>query len=299
MELIFVDGHGADGSFALIREIAASYKGEKRFVFTETPAGSGPGMARNVGIDAATSDYIAFVDSDDVVEPEFCQSLLDAALSCGADLACCNIYIDWPDLGKSTVKTNPAVTGGPFLDSERRNFLVNFVSYYSTFLYRKDFLTENGLRFPPTRNSEDTCYLSSCLLTASTIVKTDKPLYHYIKRPHSLSNTKDSGRYLQRLESLDLLLSYVKLHGLYAPYKQEIDFLYIKKAFLMACQTYVMNESVPDPSVLRRICALMDEKIPDNANNSYLAGNAKVRIAVWLIRRHPRLAGLVLKRINA
>ena len=148
LELVFVDGDGSDGSISLIHEITDSYSGPKKIVFTGDGKDDGPGVARNKGIDAATGDFITFTDSDDIVDPEYCQSLLDAALSCGADLAYCNICMDRTDSGKGRIKANPPVTGGPFLDSERRRFLVNFVSYFSTFLYRRSFLLENGIRFP-------------------------------------------------------------------------------------------------------------------------------------------------------
>lgn len=298
LELVFVDGDGSDGSISLIHEITDSYSGPKKIVFTGDGKDDGPGVARNKGIDAATGDFITFTDSDDIVDPEYCQSLLDAALSCGADLAYCNICMDRTDSGKGRIKANPPVTGGPFLDSERRRFLVNFVSYFSTFLYRRSFLLENGIRFPHTRSSEDSAFLTSCLLSATAIVGVNKPLYHYIQRPYTLSNKIDPERYLQRIESFDWLLSSVKQRGIYPAYKQEIDFIYIKKAFLMACQTYARNVSRPDPAVFRQLCGMLDQAIPGNRTNSYLTRNIKFRFATWLVRRHPRLACRLLKIIR-
>lgn len=49
--------------------------------------------ARNTGIDAATGEYLAFVDSDDYVEPEYIESMLSTAQRNNADMVICS-YVD-------------------------------------------------------------------------------------------------------------------------------------------------------------------------------------------------------------
>ena len=47
--------------------------------------GSNISIARNAGLDAATGDWIAFLDDDEVVEPDWLIALVDRAQSTGAD----------------------------------------------------------------------------------------------------------------------------------------------------------------------------------------------------------------------
>ena len=68
IEIIFVDDHGTDGSIIAVVQFLEGYAGRKQVRFVETPVNSGPGVARNVGIEAATGEYLAFVDCDDWVE---------------------------------------------------------------------------------------------------------------------------------------------------------------------------------------------------------------------------------------
>ena len=64
-EVIVVDDGSGRGSD--IRELLQSLDG--RFKYTSTPASSGPGAARNVGVRAARTPYVAFIDDDDTWKP--------------------------------------------------------------------------------------------------------------------------------------------------------------------------------------------------------------------------------------
>ena len=299
IEIVFSDDNGKDDSMAAIQEMTARYTGTKRIVFTRTPSNAGPGTARNAGLEVASGEYVAFVDSDDCLEPGFCECLLRAAETHDADLAYCSIRFYNTSNGTSLVKSNPPVTSGVFQDADRRRFLVSFVSFFTTFLYRRAFLNEHGIRFPSTRSSEDSAFLAACILAASKIAVVPQPLYRYNQRFPSLSSRKDPGRYLQRIQSFNSILDYAQTHGYYSALQQEIDFLYIKKAFLMACKTYADNERKPSATVLKGLSEDLEQKLPAYRKNLYLKKSPKVRLAVWLIRHQPHLACLVLKTINA
>ena len=299
IELVFADDNGKDDSMAAIHELVDHYSGAKKLVFTGTSANSGPGTARNAGLAVASGQYVAFVDSDDCLESTFCETLLGAAETYKADLAYCSIRLCNSRNGTSKVRSNFPVTSGPFQDADRRRFLVSFISYFTTFVYRRAFLDEHGIRFPSTRSSEDSAFLASCILSADKIAAVQQPLYQYIHRYPSLSTQKDPFRYLQRILSFNNLLTYAREQGYYKTYQQEIDFLYLKKAFLMACKTYVDNVDVPSVQVFKRLSEDMEQTLPEYRKNIYLNKAPKVKLAIWLIKHLPHLACLALKMINA
>ena len=296
IELLFVDDHGTDDSIDAVRNFLDAYSGKKQFRFLETTVNSGPGVARNVGIEAAAGEYVAFVDSDDWIEREFCESLYKAASRRNADIAFCNLRQDNLRDGSSTQLCNPEVSSGDFSVRKHKEFLPRFVSYFTTYLYRREFLVRNALRFPDTRSSEDSSFLASCILAAGRIASVEKPLYHYVQRSRSLSTKVDPGKYRQKLVSFDAFLAYARRQDLYGTYKDEIDFIYIKKAFLMSALTYVANEVKPDPAVLGELHRILEQQVPDYASNRYLKKNFKARVMTRWIARHPRLAIRVLRR---
>lgn len=63
------------------------------------PSNGGIALATNAGLEMASGEYVAFMDHDDVLEPEAVYRMLDAAVS-GADI----IYSDEIIVGSSLVR---------------------------------------------------------------------------------------------------------------------------------------------------------------------------------------------------
>ena len=228
IEIILVDDHGEDDSMDKVCSFISGYSGRKSFVCTETPKNSGPGAARNVGIELAKGEYVAFVDSDDYVEPTYCEELYGAAAANGADMACCDIKIG------NDIKTNPDVY-------DKKYFLKHFVSYFTTFIYRKDLLESNSVRFPNGFSAEDTCFLTCCILSANKIVQIHKPLYHYILHEESVSKKKNRRRALVRVKSIKSIIQFAKTKGLYPQYRCILNLLLLKKGYGMAIKDLIFG----------------------------------------------------------
>ena len=240
IEVILVDDHGQDNSTAQARQRIADYRGPKRFVFTATPANAGPGAARNHGIEAASGRFIAFLDSDDTLAPDFCQRLYEAATRAEADMAFGSISFDFPD-GTSVIRHNPPIRDGIFEGKAKRAYLRRFKSYFTTFLYSKSLLVHNDIRFPDTRSAEDSCFLTCSLLAARRIAGDDGALYRYTIHPASTSQRKDTARYRNRLDSFRTLIAFAKARGLYKPYRGTLRLLVLKKGYLLAAKDYLTN----------------------------------------------------------
>ncbi|HWA00946.1 MAG TPA: glycosyltransferase [Caulobacterales bacterium] len=84
LELIVSDDGSSDDSLARAREAAA---GDERVVIVRGPARSGPAAARNRALDVARGEWIAIVDSDDLIHPQRFERLIAAAEADGADIA--------------------------------------------------------------------------------------------------------------------------------------------------------------------------------------------------------------------
>lgn len=85
LEIILVD----DGSTDSSGKICDAYKrNDSRLIVLHTKNG-GLSRARNAGLEIASGDYIGFVDSDDYIEPDMYQQLLDGMVTYHTDLAEC------------------------------------------------------------------------------------------------------------------------------------------------------------------------------------------------------------------
>lgn len=240
MEIVLVDDRGRDDSLQIIQTYLTAYEGGKQFVITQTAEGKGPGAARNTGIACASGEYVAFLDSDDLLEPEFCERLYNAAAGIGADLAFCDISFEYPG-GISIIKTNPKVESGPIDEKKKKKFLSRGTAFFTTFIYKKSFLSDSGISFPLTRCAEDKCFLACCILCAGSIASVGKPLYRYLIYQDSVSKKKDRKRHSQRLESFRLLKSFAKERGLYRQYRCAINSLCLKQGTLRSWIDYLKN----------------------------------------------------------
>lgn len=247
-EVLLVDDHGRDESMDVARTFVKEHGLEEKFRFLETSQNSGPGVARNVGIEAAKGEYIAFIDSDDVWEPTFLEKLLDAAETSQTDLAFCQLkYRGGAKDG--SVFLNPVVKAGVFTADRKRHFLLHFVTFSVCFLFRREFLMQNDLRFPSERNSEDTNFLTRNLLLARRIACVDEPLYIYCIREESLSTGSDKQRYKARLSALNKLMQafdamkqdpkYADLH--LEQYQGVMRIIWLKKGLAQSIKDYIKN----------------------------------------------------------
>ncbi|MEW6064006.1 glycosyl transferase [Desulforamulus profundi] len=84
-EFIIVDNGSTDTSGTIADEYAAQ---DSRIHVIHRQRGN-IGSGRNTGLDAATGEYIAFIDDDDYAEPDFLEFLYELAKTHGADIAVC------------------------------------------------------------------------------------------------------------------------------------------------------------------------------------------------------------------
>ena len=239
IEVVLVDDHGPDDSIALAREYLKDYAGPKRFLFTETLVNAGPGPARNKGLETASGEYVAFLDSDDRLDPAFCEKLYRAAAGTTADLACCDAICH--EGTQTRLLENPLFPDGPLSEKMRERIMRRLVTYLWTYVFRREFLLENHISFPAFRSAEDSCLVCCSWLSAKRVARVREPLYHYRVAPQSLSSRRDPTRWKQRLSSLRSFETYARTCGLYRQHRRLIRRLVIRKGWLLAVRDYLTN----------------------------------------------------------
>lgn len=83
IEVIAVDDGSTDGSLAVLRAFADK---DPRLKLLVNEKNCGQAVTRNRGIDSSTGRWLAFIDADDMLAPDFCKILLAEAETSGADI---------------------------------------------------------------------------------------------------------------------------------------------------------------------------------------------------------------------
>lgn len=88
LEIILVD----DGSMDRCPAICDTWAGRDPRIRVIHKSNGGLSSARNAGLDVAGGEFIAFVDGDDYVDPEYVSTMIGAVQDVHADLAMCSVF---------------------------------------------------------------------------------------------------------------------------------------------------------------------------------------------------------------
>ena len=189
-ECICVDDGSPDASGAICDEYAAK---DSRFVVIHQKNG-GVSRARNAGLDAARGEWIAFVDSDDWVEPETYELAWNAAQTHGADL------VQWDFLSEKARKNAPKLAFPEGFFSVLKNPTYFNPSMCDKLVLRK-LIYHNHLLFPENiRLSEDRLFSFQCSLLARRAFHLNRALYHYTANASSASHNMTREMILEEVE---------------------------------------------------------------------------------------------------
>lgn len=181
LEILLVDDGSPDNCPTLCDEYA---KQDNRVVVIHKPNG-GLASARNAGLDAATGDYIAFLDSDDWIEPQTYDEMISFALRSDLDIVCCEI--SRVQCGKEIERYRFYETGTELSGKEvtRKILLDNIGSQVVKGLYRSR--CWDGVRFPVGRLYEDIPVVFLAYAAAEKIGFIAEPFYLYRENETGIS----------------------------------------------------------------------------------------------------------------
>ncbi|HVY84677.1 MAG TPA: glycosyltransferase [Caulobacterales bacterium] len=122
LELIVSDDGSSDDSLARARAAAA---GDARVVFVDGPSKSGPAAARNRALAVARGEWIAIVDSDDLIHPQRLERLIAAAQGDGADIVADDMLVFYDGGAAAHAHLRGALTNQPCWVTPARYALAN------------------------------------------------------------------------------------------------------------------------------------------------------------------------------
>lgn len=183
LEVILVDDGSKDASGSICDAYAAK-DSRIRVIHKEN---GGLSSARNAGIDAATGAYLAFVDSDDWIEPETYSWLLEQLHRHKVKMVCAGRYDVDGDTGEKTIGLCPERE--EVISGEEMAGRIFTWDHCDTSACDKLFLRslfEND-RFPLGVVCEDLPVIYKIALEAGQVALCPKPIYNYFHRSGSIS----------------------------------------------------------------------------------------------------------------
>ena len=193
IEVICIDDGSTDSTPYLLKRMAQ----EDHRIVTYTQNNTGPGAARNAGLEHAHGDYVAMLDADDIYCPTMLESLHAEATRIDADVVVSRSSQFDDSTGQEleswwTLNINQIPTNDHFGPMDMRDFVFTaFIGWPWDKLYKRSFIEEHNIRYPTLSNSEDLYFVFLALAKANTIGIVEEPLIqHRVNREGSVSSSR-------------------------------------------------------------------------------------------------------------
>ncbi|WP_133067104.1 glycosyltransferase family 2 protein [Eubacterium maltosivorans] len=200
-EIILIDDGSPDNSGL----ICDKYVQKDKRIKVLHQKNSGLSDARNRGLEIASGEYIAFIDSDDWIDPYYFEILMSNLIKYDLDISICNFY-------KTTASEKISIdyaaakiyrySNKEALEQYFSEFYVPIVVAWGK-IYKKHLF--KNICFPKAKIHEDEFTTHRLILESDKIGFCDLPLYNYFQREDSIIgkgfNIKGKEDYLLALES--------------------------------------------------------------------------------------------------
>ena len=205
LEIILVEDGTRDGCGAICDAYAAKDP-RVRVIHKEN---GGLSSARNAGMDIARGEYFGFVDSDDWIEPETYETLLNLAEKYNADLVSGSRYDVAEPTGERTLG----------LHHEKEECISAMEMLGRVFvwdgcdsaawdkLYRRHLFAD--IRYPLGMYSEDFAIFYKLMEKANRVALCPKPLYNYLHRENSITTAKLSEKTFHYPNHTEVIYPYI------------------------------------------------------------------------------------------
>lgn len=182
LEIICIDDGSTDDSPKILKNYAS--KDDRIKIISKSNGGQA--SARNIGIKEATGEYIAFVDSDDFIEPTMFEKLYQKAKNKDLDIVMCKIATY--DNQTTEIRDNVWY----YMLGIFRDFDKDIFNHKDTFdftceiavtpynkIYRSSLIKDNNILFPEGLIFEDEKFFYDVYLRANKVSIVDEFLYYY------------------------------------------------------------------------------------------------------------------------
>lgn len=178
LEIICVNDGSTDNSLDILNDFA---KQDKRIIVINK-ANSGYGHTMNMGLNAATGEYIGIIESDDFADKNMFEDLYKLAKDNDADIAKGDWFNYWSK-NKFARKNNRISSAKAFqlTNSKKDKSLLRINPSVWSAVYKREFLNKYNIRFleTPGASYQDLAFSFKVFALAERVILTDKAYLYY------------------------------------------------------------------------------------------------------------------------
>jgi CDP-glycerol glycerophosphotransferase (TagB/SpsB family)/glycosyltransferase involved in cell wall biosynthesis len=209
--VVMVDDGSTDGSTEVAAARAAA---DPRFTLVRAASNGGPGAARNLGVAAATGEFLAFVDADDLLPPDAYQRQLAVLEAGDSDFACGAVLrLTGTELGPSGLHDQAIKARRLGTHISKTPELLYDISVFNK-LFRRSFWNSADLRFPEGMLWEDLVAMTKAHVLARAVDVVPEPVYWWRDRDKGAPSITQSrmriGNFRDRITALTMIDDFLR-----------------------------------------------------------------------------------------
>lgn len=262
IEIILVNDGSKDNSIKVAKDFEQKYPAKIRYY--EKPNG-GLGDARNFGIKFAKGEYIAFLDSDDYVEPTMYEKMYEMAIKEKSDMVECDFWWEYPNKKKEDI--------GVEYKNQNDMLLKARVVAWNKLIKKEIYEKHPEARFAVGLRYEDVEGFYKILPYINKVSFVRKPFIHYVQRNNSISNTQNKKNE-EMFIVLDNVLNYYKEKNIYEKFEKELEYTYTR---YLLCSSLKRISKIQEKQIrkdlLEKTWNELNTKFPDWKKNKILNSN--------------------------
>ena len=205
LEIILVNDGSTDDSLKICNNYAFL---DSRIRVMDIP-NAGVSNARNVGLKAATGEYIEFADADDVLNPQMVETLVDKMDTYQSDLVICGfemVSLNSNQQPQDIIHFNSASLGEECVYTQQLFFeKLSCILWRTSLLecpwnkmFRKDIIRNYNLQFPIDKSlGEDFCFNIDYFAYVNKVVILSDELYYYMQINQTALTRKFQANYFE------------------------------------------------------------------------------------------------------
>lgn len=245
IEYIFVNDSTPDNSLEIINQYIDKYKIREKCKIISHAQNQGICTSRNDCLDNATGDYILFIDSDDYIDQDMAELLVEAAIKDNADISGCGYIEEYNDYSVAI----PQRYTNNYIEMLKAITVLTLKGVMWKLLIRRSIIEDNHIRFMPEKNMVDD-YLFCCQVFyySHRFTGVDKCMYHYIQFNPNNYSQRTFFNINHQAEAIKETEKFYKEKGVYDLVKKE---LYLRK--FIAKKALLLDKKCVDVKKWREI----------------------------------------------
>lgn len=294
-EIILVNDASDDNSPEIINHYEKNYPG---IITSYIQPNMGAGKARNTGMKKARGEYLAFVDSDDYIEPGYLEVVKDKIDRFSPDM----VMIGYNRVYEK--KQTFLERLYPFSKWDLYDTPVSLASHpelitgiegatWLRIIRRSLFTGNEDLYFSKRYLAEDQEASLKWFLAAKKIIVCRERLYNYVISNSSINfSTHSIGDFT---EIIDSVCSYYKRAARFDDYHAELELLFIKQLLISNLRRLYASRTENSYKLFMSLRSSLIRHFPEFHRNPYLKKEpVYIRLAVFIAGHFPGLFKLIL-----